>query len=172
MSRASSFCFSANEIIKRFPKEPLTIVETGTIRNFYNDGDGWSTLMWQDLARNSGGQCWTCDVSRENLNFCRTVLKTHNKNDNNVSFVECDSVQFLKLFDKRIHLLYLDSLDTDEQLNCCVHQVNEAFAAINKIYKKGLVLIDDIYDDKVFSGKGRFSVPFLLSNGFKILNYD
>jgi hypothetical protein len=52
-----------------------------------------------------------------------------------------------------------------------VHQLNEIVYALPYLHKKSLVLLDDIYDEDGRTGKGHFSIPFLLSNGWKKIHY-
>ena len=52
-----------------------------------------------------------------------------------------------------------------------VHQLNEIIHALPLLHEKSLILLDDIFDEDGKSGKGHFSIPFLLSNGWKKIHY-
>lgn len=152
---------------------PVTIVETGTLRNASDSGrsgDGWSTVAWGWYSRETGGRAWTVDVSRENLAVCRTVTAPYAEH---LEYVEGDSVVFLRAWpgEERgpIHLLYLDSLDylPHQREASEAHHRSEAEASLPHLAERCLVLLDDTGESgDGFSGKGAQVVPFLLDRGF------
>lgn len=85
-----------------------TIVETGCCRFPDDWGAGLSTVMFGDVALRYGKTLHTVDLSPENMAVCRTLTQdfasvTH--------YYVNDSVTFLKSFNNKIDLLYLDSYD-------------------------------------------------------------
>ena len=66
-------------------------------------------------------------------------------------------------FTKQIDFLYLDSFDGHNIELASKHQLGEAKAAINKLSKNALILLDDK------GAKTLYSTDFLISNSFKIL---
>ena len=109
------------------------------------------------------------------MDIARSVVGITNK----VHFVHSDSVKFFKELPKnfKIDLLFLDSYDwtgdSDNKMRSEVHQLNEIVYAMPSLHDKSLILLDDVFDDgdgKRY-GKGNFSIPFLLSNGWKIIHH-
>lgn len=170
-ARSRTFDVALRELHKRFGDTPVTMVETGTIRQRYDSGDGWSTAVWKAYAEQCGGHVWTCDISDKHMEVCREVTA----NSEHVTYVVDDSEKFLRNFDKEIHFLYLDSYDTggDEEntFNACFHQLKEAGMSIRKLHPSAIVMMDDVPPD-FMKGKGELSIPFFLGNGFKIVNYQ
>ena len=163
--RSEMFDFTLLELNKRFGDSHLNLVETGCSRQLYDSGDGWGTVVFGIYARACEGMLWSVDIDAKHLEVSNTLL-TERALNNHSKLINSDSVKFLEEFENKIHMLYLDSYDTDDKKFCAVHQVCEARAAINKLDEKALILIDDVYDG---IGKAEFSIPFLKANGFSIL---
>jgi hypothetical protein len=77
------------------------------------------------------------------------------------------STDFLNNFNDKIDLLYMDHLESGE-LACKVH-LQDAKIVIEKNLMKddGIILIDDCPEDQI--GKGKYSIPYLLNNGYMTL---
>ncbi len=167
-----------NKINENFGFNPISIVETGCIRNptdRYKMGDGWTTLTWLLWAEHTDSRVYTIDIDKECLDIARSIVGNTNK----VHFVHSDSVKFFKELPKnfKIDLLFLDSYDwigdSDNKTGSEVHQLSEIVYAMPSLHNKSLILLDDVFDDgdgKIY-GKGNFSIPFLLSNGWKIIHH-
>lgn len=170
-ARSRTFDTVLRELYSRFGDTPINMVETGTIRQLMDPGDGWSTAVWKAYAEQCDGHVWSCDISEKHMNVCREVTG----NSRHVSYIVEDSEKFLKEFDKEIHFLYLDSYDTggdqENVFNACFHQLKEAGAALRRLHPNAIVMMDDIPTD-FKNGKGELSIPFFLGNGFKIINYQ
>ena len=144
------------------------IVETGTSRGKskfyffkkYNWKDGMSTIMFSEYANFINGKLHSCDLSKENIKNAKDFTK---KFSNNVEFYVQDSVLFLKNFNQKIDLLYLDSFDGHNIELASKHQLNEAEVAINKLSNESLVLLDDK------GAKTLYSYNFFHDNGFKLI---
>ncbi len=146
--------------------QPVNLVETGTSRNERESPDGWGTVFlrhWADHA--PGSKVYTVDISREHLHACMNVMKDRGE----VNYVLQDSIQFLKDFPEKIHLLYLDSYDFDVTHECYQHQLEEIKAAHDKLPKGAVVVSDDNYKDDWTHGKGNYSIPWMLENGYKLI---
>ena len=143
-------------------------VETGTSRGkekffFFkkmNWKDGMSTLMFADFAHNINGELHSCDISQSNIDNATSFTKDFKKN---TFFYVCDSVQFLRDFNNKIDLLYLDSFDGHNVELASKHQLNEAKEAVSKLSDKSLVLLDDK------GAKTLYSINFFNNNGFSII---
>ena len=163
--RFESFKFALTEAKKRNLK---TLVETGCARGkrkfiFFsriNWKDGMSTMIFSDYAKYISGTLTTCDIDERNIKNAKKFVR---KNINYVKFVVEDSLKFLSSLQKNIDFLYLDSLDGQFE-GASHHQLNEIKAAIEKLHKNSLVLLDDK------GSKTNLSIDYMLKNGFKISN--
>ena len=151
--------------IKRKQK---VIVETGTSRGKkkffffkkFNWKDGMSTIIFSEYAKFANGKLHSCDLSKENIKNATDFTKEFS---NNVQFYVEDSVVFLKNFNQKIDLLYLDSFDGHNVELASKHQLKEAEMAINKLNDDAIVLLDDK------GAKTLYSTDYFIKNGFKIL---
>lgn len=144
---------------------PANLIETGTIRNHLESPDGWGAAMLIHWANNTDSKVWTVDISAQHIENCKKVIGNHPA----MTYVVSDSVKFLKEFDKPIHLLYLDSYDFDETHECYQHQLLEIQAAMDKLVKGAVIVSDDNYKEDWTHGKGNYSIPWMLKNGFKLI---
>lgn len=169
--RDSSFYWTVGAIVTKLGTN-LVMVETGCIRNTTEEskfGDGWSTLNWEYVAKETDSVVYVVDIDENHLSKSKQIVPESKY----VVYTKQDSVEFLKNFDKKIDFLFLDSYDYcgDEEnvRRCHVHQLNEVKAAMDKLNDKCLVLIDDVFDTN-WNGKGKLSIPYLLENGFNVLH--
>jgi hypothetical protein len=160
------------EILEKEYDKPITIVETGSIRNTNDEskfGDGWSTLNWEYYAKNTNSIVYVVDINNDHLNQSKKIVPPSQY----VKYFLDDSVNFLEKFDKKIDLLFLDSYDYcgyEENIRKCHnHSLNEIKASWDKLNDKCYILIDDVFNNN-WDGKGKFSIPYLLDNGF-VLEY-
>ena len=132
---------------KAYQRNLKIIVETGVSRGkvkffFFrkiNWKDGMSTPMFAEYASICNGELHTCDIEKSNIEAAKKFCKKFSKF---VNFYIDDSLNFLKNFNKKIDLLYLDSLDGN-QLGAQNHQLNEIKLAEKKLHNKSLILLDD-----------------------------
>jgi glycosyltransferase involved in cell wall biosynthesis len=120
---------------------------------------------------------WTVDASRTALDACRQAVAPW---DQSTVFVESDSIEFLAQWDPEkngtIDLLYLDSLDFQDEERCTAHCLLEAQAAFDKLSTIATIVIDDTRligpprsnTPGPFHGKGALAVPWLLERGFDL----
>ena len=163
--RFPSFEFTLIEANKRGLKN---IVETGTARGKvkffffkkYNWKDGMSTIMFAEYAKYINGMLHTCDISPKNIENAKNFTKEFSKN---ITYFIDDSVNFLKNFNNKIDLLYLDSLDGHNPEAASLHQLNEIKASIDKLNSNSIILLDDK------GSKTNLSINFLKTNNFKII---
>jgi hypothetical protein len=161
------------EILENEYKQPITIVETGSIRCTNENSkfsDGWSTLNWEYYAKKTNSVVYVVDINQNNLGESKKIVPESEF----VKYFLDESVNFLKNFDKKIDLLFLDSYDYsgDEEniKKCHNHSLNELFNAWDKLNQKCFVLIDDVFNDS-WDGKGKLSIPYLLENGFELVYF-
>jgi len=146
-------------------EDPLTIVETGTIRNHlpnFAKGDGHSTLHFTKYVYDFGGEFYSVDIDPIAVVVSTMVCtKEYPSAMDNVHIIESDSVAFLESFEKPIDVLYLDSANDAELI------LNEAKAALCHLHPESLLLIDDCFNENDYHvEKGSLAIPFLEENGW------
>ena len=174
--RNNSQIFVFKELYKRFAFNPITIVETGCIRNqteTYKMGDGWGTLSWIHWAKKTNSLIYSIDINKDHLNIAKNVIGLCPY----VNYVLSDSIAYLKNLPSsmKINLLFLDSFDyygdENNKRAAAEHQLKEFQACEKNLDDNSIVLLDDIFDIN-YSGKGALSIPYMLSKGWKIINFQ
>jgi len=162
------------KILEEKYNEEITIVETGCIRGTSDTskiGDGWSTLNWDYYAKKTNSKVYVVDINENHLNQSKKIVPPSDF----VTYYKDDSVNFLNNFDKKIDLLFLDSYDycgdAENIRKCHEHSLNEVKSAWDKLNDECFILIDDVFNDVNWAGKGELSIPYLLNNGFEIVYY-
>lgn len=162
------------DILEKTYKEPIIIVETGCIRNVTEEskfGDGWSTLNWEYYAKKTNSKVYVVDINEGHLKQSKIIVQPSEY----VEYFKDDSVHFLQNFDKKIDLLFVDSYDYcgDEEniRKCHNHSLNEIIAAWDKLKEHCFILIDDVFSNITWDGKGKLSIPYLLKNGFEVVYF-
>ncbi len=136
-----------------------TIVETGCIRSPEDWTAGYSTYLFGIFAKAHKGTVHSVDLDINNCNFAKDKCQCMP-----VTIHQDNSLNFLRDFQGKADLVYLDSLDTNEP-RAAEHNLNECKLALNIVKDTGMILIDDSYNQK---GKGELSIPFLISQGWKV----
>lgn len=162
------------DILQNTYNRPINIVETGCIRDITEVsryGDGWSTLNWEYYAKQTNSRVFVVDNNSNHLIKAQQIVPESEY----VTYTLSDSIRYLENFNKKIDLLFLDSFDycgdDDNIRKCHAHSLKEVFAAWDKLNDNCFVLIDDIFNDS-WDGKGKLSIPYLLSNGFTLVYYE
>lgn len=170
--RNASFLRVMEILSREYGELPITIVETGCIRgtsDVSRMGDGWSTLNWEFHAKRTGSIVHVVDINADHISRSKEIVPESEW----VKYSLGDSVEYLKNFNGRIDLLFLDSFDycgDEENVRACHnHSLNEVIAAWDKLNDRCFVLIDDVFNDS-WDGKGKLTIPYLLKNGF-VLEY-
>ena len=130
-----------------------TIIETGTYREENNyQGDGCSTLLFDNYVQHKGGTLISVDIDSKACKLAKTWT-TH------AEVVESDSVEFLATLKGKADLLYLDSYNIEDWANDwapAAHHLKELFAAKDVIKDGTLIVVDDnIKQNNKRLGKGR-----------------
>ncbi len=145
------------------------IVEIGSMRTpidhdpeltFMCCNDGHSTFYWCKSEK----EIYSVDI---NFNTYLCVIRNLSKN-RNLQPVNNGGIKFLKKFDKKIDLLFLDAWDVYPHIKYSERHLQAYFAAKDKMSDKCIVAIDDT--DIAFGGKGKLVIPELIKDGFDILN--
>lgn len=159
-------------------QNPL-IVETGCAREEDNfEGDGMSSLIFDEYVNQHGGDFLTVDIDMKACEFAAGKLKK--------GVVACgDSVKYLYELNRMlreqnryIDLLYLDSYDFDHNNPhpSCFHHMKELMAIMPSLRKGSMIAIDDndLYKTdlegdgnltKVMLGKGIYAAHFFTDVG-------
>ena len=170
---------------------PYNIVELGTSRSFVSGdspgcmktdmqywrpdepncwdwGAGIFTKVFSDNLDGRNYNLYTVDPNENAIQIVMTMCG-HNKN---VHIVQGYSSDFLKDFahtgteHATIDFLYMDHMESGEE--ACIQHLNDAKQLVEKdiMSKNGIILIDDI-GDNITNTKGRYSIPYLLENGYR-----
>lgn len=161
-----------------------TIVEVGTMRvpmeHDINDTEhdccmeGHSSVLFASNCDNFH----TVDID---MNASKTAYKSLKKLNlkNNWNVYNGDGIKFLKDFNEKIDLLFLDAWDFGTPYFAEKHL--EAYkAAEDKLNKSHIILVDDTdvnitpergfhNDEESMGGKGAVLIPYLLENKYKVL---
>jgi len=168
--RNQSFTKVLNILNKTYSR-PITIVETGCIRNTTDEarfGDGWSTLNWEYYAKQTNSKVFVVDIDENHLNKAKQIVEPSKY----ITYIQDDSVSYLRDFLFKIDVLFLDSYDycgdAENVKKCHMHSLNEILAAWDKLNDLCFILIDDVFNDS-WDGKGKLSIPYLLDHGFVLV---
>ena len=175
-----------------------TVVELGTTRSFcggayegcnrdevrywepenpakWDWGAGSFTRVVAEALEGSGALLHTVDAASSHIARCRVITRPYQKM---IRYHVSSSEDFLKKFREKIDLLYLDTGDMTPIEPTAELHLREAKLVVERdlIREGGVVLIDDIQNQtpKKFGetsalGKGKYSIPYFLENGFELL---
>lgn len=163
--RADTF-LKVFEYLDSLESEEITILETGVARKQDNwEGDGMSTLMFDEFANFSQRECnfTSIDINPENVIFARSKVSEKTE-------LFCrDSVSKLREISldanrPMIDVLYLDSydLDFDNPGPSCFHHIKEFLAILPKLKKGALIIVDD---NAKGTGKGAYIKNYMENIG-------
>ncbi len=160
--------FIALELCEK--RHACVLVETGTARhgdtNF--EGDGGSTLIFGQWAKDHNAKLFTVDINPEALERAQ-LAATNAKADTAIHFVQSDSIEFLKNFQGTIDFLYLDSynFELNNPRPSQLHHLAEIRAAYPHLHKESIIMIDDC--DLPHGGKGKYVIQYLKNQGWKVV---
>ena len=193
ISRFQSFLI-AKKLTKN--KENIEILELGTCRSFvdgkYEGCNSDDIKYWEkdNFAKwDWGAGCFslvfgqeiphanitTVDLMKSHIFRCKTMTVSLGINSNHVVM---DSVKFLSETDKKNDLIYLDTGDMTPIEPTSNLQLDEVRIIVERDLLKpnGILLIDDVlnktpkeHGDLSGLGKSKYSIPFLLENGYKTI---
>lgn len=164
-SRAGTFR-QAFDLLVDLPRH--NIVETGCVRQVNDWGAGYSTVLFGEFCRAYGGKLISVDNTSRHIEIARELTRPWS---DLITFVESDSIDFLRHYSEEIDFLYLDSMDVpiyerENRVPCQIHCLEEFKAAERKLHKDSIVLIDDYFEG---DGKGRLLRGYLNSKGWKCI---
>jgi hypothetical protein len=191
--RTSTFIKTYEIILKNINIDNIyNIVELGTSRSYVNGyiagcgstdikywnplnpniwdwGAGIFTKVFDENLHNMNYKLWSIDPSIE-ANIISSNINNILKNKN-VILVNDYSTNFLNKINFKIDLLYMDHMDSGEE--ACLQHLKDVKLIIKKdlINKNGIILIDDV-DKNLHETKGKYSIPYLLDNGFELILHN
>jgi hypothetical protein len=126
--------------------------------------DGHSTYFWV----REGFDVYTVDIDPMCKHQIENSYQYHVKEpipDNLHIHIPQDGIEFLKNFDKKIDLLFLDGWDVGSD-NFAEKHLEAFMAAKDKLSDIHLISIDDTDFDTDLGGKDKFLTPYLLENNY------
>ncbi len=175
-----------------------TIVELGTTRSFVHGGlvgcnsddpqywtphnaERWDwgagcfTRMVSECLEHTNPAIYTIDLASSHIQRCKLITKDF---AHHITYYVTSSEKFLSQCSFQIDLLYLDTGNMTPIEETAQLHLREAKIIVKRdlIKSGGLVLIDDVRNQtpKKFGetseyGKAKYSLPYLLENGFEII---
>jgi len=146
------------------------ILETGCQRHENDIGDGVSTSLFCRYIEQFGGELDTVDISPRNIKEAEKWTAKYNIKK---EFHCMDSLEFIKQYNKKPDLIYLDSFDyppgqgTSKHDASQQHNLTELKLIYNQLKENTIVLLDD--NQLPGGGKPRLAKEFLLENGWTCL---
>jgi hypothetical protein len=143
-------------------------------------GAGFFTRMAAECLAPLGATIHTIDLCPAHIKRCQTICHDFG---NKIVYYVGSSLDFLKKcnFSDGIDLLYLDTGDMTPIEPTAQLQLAEAHLIVerNLIAPNGIILIDDVknptpaqFGDKTGLGKSKYSLSYLLNNGFEIVENE
>lgn len=169
------------------PKSKQLLVEVGTTREHVRNQGSTSQLAM--LCKELNLQFVTVDMDPFNTERAQAYF-----DENNLPFeaVNAKGEDYLAAFKGKIHYAFLDAYDFDhgkhserrqsryeeflgsriEEEQCHKMHLDCAVSLVDKLAAKGLICIDDTWQDEDgnWTAKGTLAVPYLLENGFEIVD--
>lgn len=150
-----------------------TIVETGTSREGLKGtrSNGAATLVFGKWAKKNGAFVHSVDINIHSVEKAQAEVDKQKLGDF-VKIYHSDSLPFLKHFDQKVDLLYLDSYDyshsdPDIQKASQQHHLEEFKNIESQLHENSIVLIDDC--DLPNGGKGKRVIEYMLNRGWNIV---
>lgn len=159
MSRMKTLPTILAELHKTFG--PLTIIETGTIRNMapeYHAGDGWSTVYISEFVRAHGGDFTSVDLD---ISTAKKMLGSLDL-AGYCKLVQYDSLMWLR--DKAPQGIHFALLDSANDAN---HTFREFELVRPKMVAGGIIVIDDVIPGSREVVKGQRVYSLVQRKGLK-----
>ena len=137
-------------------------------------GAGCFTRLAAECLHHLNPTIYTIDISTAALQISKTITADFQEI---MRYHRCSSLDFLRICNFGIDLLYLDTGNLDEQTARLQFQEAQIIVERGLLADNGLILIDDVknpaprelYGDTSGLGKSKYALPYLLNNGFEIV---
>ena len=124
-------------------------------------GAGIFTKVFSDNLDGRNYKLYTVDPNPNAIQIVSTMCGANK----NVQIIQDYSSEFLKNIDFSIDFLYMDHMESGEDA-CIQHLKDSEYIIKNGLMSEnGVILIDDI-GDNITNTKGKYSIPYLLDNGY------
>lgn len=153
------------DIFKSFTNHKI-ILEIGSIRGKMNHdikdfnplccNDGHSTYFWKNYTN---ADIYTVDINEGCKNIIHNDVRL-----NGVNAITDDAINYAKIFDKKIDLLFLDAWDVTPSTPYAEKHLEIFNILKDKLSESCIILIDDTDIDN--GGKGKLLIPQLKKEGF------
>ena len=167
--RKESFDLVEQLLINRNDMEMLEIGMTRNVNGI--GGDGYSTPFFSYIANMTKSRFTSIDISEKNKNICINILNKYELLMDNIILIVADALEYLKNWNKAIDFLYLDAWDytfgKEEKFAQC--HLNAFKLIENYLKPDSLILIDDILNHQTYEGKGKYLIPYMLNNHYKLI---
>lgn len=164
-------------------KENPLIIETGCLRPPHPQwgsievsfkDEGCSTYIFDKFINDYSGELHSIDINLDHVEYAlgQVSEKTRVHHGDSVSFL-WQANQALSETNTKIDLLYLDSMDFDEETyyTSPAHHLKELCAIINNLGPGSLLAVDDNYwDNGIRKGKGLFIIELMENSGKELLH--
>ena len=181
---------NANMKKKENDNSIYNIIELGSSRSFVNGGVNGCMIPDEKYWNPNDPTIWDwgagifTKVFAENLKdqkcniytidpdtSANIIVNTMCNEYDNVKIHKTYSTFFLKDFNEKIDFLYMDHMETSEE--AAIQHLIDIKLIIEKdlMSENGIILVDDV-GNNILSGKGKYSIPFLQNNGYKIIIHD
>ena len=125
-------------------------------------GAGVFTKVFSDNLKGEQFKLYTIDPNDTAISIVTTMCKDNKE----VQIIKDYSTTFLSSIDFKIDFLYMDHMESGEE--ACIKHLEDSKLIVerNLINENGIILIDDV-GVNITETKGKYSIPFLLENGFE-----
>jgi hypothetical protein len=136
---------------------------------------GLFTRVFAECLDNYECNIYSLDSNKNHIERCKNILDSY---CNKVEFIHSLSEDFLKTTNMKFDVIYLDTGDMTPIEETAMLQLIEAHQIVerNLLNKGGILLIDDVRNPtpKIAGeinnlGKSKYSVPYLMEHGFKLV---
>jgi hypothetical protein len=141
-------------------------------------GAGFFTRLAAECLVPLNAKIHTVDLASSHITRCKIITSDFKEQ---ISYHIMSSLDFLANYKGQIDLLYMDTGDMTPIEPTAELQLAEAKIIVerNLISKNGIILIDDVknttpkkFGDTTGLGKSKYALPYLLKNGFKIIENE
>lgn len=152
---------------ERRSRGPLTIVETGCLRAMNWEGDGCSSILFNDFATSTRSRFISIDIQSQHC----TLARSHCPEAEVICGDSVSSLYQLRTSLDRIDFLYLDSYDVDwnNPHPSALHHFKELCAASPMLHQGAIVFIDDNLPG---NGKPLYVREYMHSIGARLVHED
>jgi hypothetical protein len=129
-------------------------------------GAGCFTRVVMDCLSHLDLEFYTVDICDRALSISRTITEEYK---DIINYHCISSVDFLKSFQKKADIIYMDAGETGEDGALLHLEEAKIIINMNLLNDGGLILIDDVNLPDTDESKGKYSIPYLLDNNYDIV---